>query len=74
VANDAEITLDVSKGPAAVTVPDVSNQQCQQAQQTLQGLGLQVQIVGSTRTASSAGRTRGQHPVQPGSQVVLQCF
>jgi beta-lactam-binding protein with PASTA domain len=74
VANDAEITLDVSKGPPLVTVPDESNQQCQQAQQALQQLGLQVQVIGFGN-----GTVRGQNPpgntqVQPNSQVVLQCF
>ncbi|WP_030443446.1 Stk1 family PASTA domain-containing Ser/Thr kinase [Actinoplanes subtropicus] len=74
VANDAEITLDVSKGPPLVTVPDESNQQCQEAQQALQQLGLQVQIIGFGN-----GTVRGQNPpgntqVQPNSQVVLQCF
>jgi len=74
-ANDAEITLDVSKGPPQVTVPDVGNQQCQQAQQALQQLGLQVQITGFNPN----GFVRGQNPpgnthVQPNSQVVLQCF
>jgi serine/threonine-protein kinase len=73
-ATDAEITLDVSKGPALVTVPDVSNQQCQQAQQTLQQAGLQVQIAGFPN-----GFVRGQNPpgnsqAQPNSQVVIQCF
>jgi serine/threonine-protein kinase len=75
VANDAEITLDVSKGPPQVTVPDVSNQQCQQAQQTLQGLGLQVQVVGFNQNGFVRGQNPGGNtPVQPGSQVVIQCF
>src|SRR4051794_2493050 len=75
VANDAEITLDVSKGPAQVTVPDVGNQQCQQAQQTLQGLGLQVQIVGFNPNGFVRGQNPpGNTPVQPNSQVVIQCF
>jgi serine/threonine-protein kinase len=75
VANDAEITLDVSKGPPQVTVPDVSNQQCQQAQQTLQGLGLQVQIVGFNQNGFVRGQNPpGNTPVQPNSQVTIQCF
>jgi len=74
-ANDAEITLDVSKGPPQVTVPDVGNQQCQQAQQALQQLGLQVQIAGFNPNGFVRGQNPpGNTPVQPNSQVVLQCF
>jgi len=74
-ANDAEITLDVSKGPPQVTVPDVGNQQCQQAQQALQQLGLQVQITGFNPNGFVRGQNPpGNTPVQPNSQVVLQCF
>ena len=75
VANDAEVTLDVSKGPPLVTVPDLTNQQCQPAQTALQQLGLQVQITGFNPN----GFVRGQNPppnsqVAPQSAVVLQCF
>jgi serine/threonine-protein kinase len=74
-SNDAEITLDVSKGPPQVTVPDLTNQQCQQAQQTLQQLGLQVQIAGFNPNGSVRGQNPpGNTPVQPNSQVVIQCF
>ena len=75
VAEDAEITLDVSKGPPLVTVPDLNNQACQQAQQTLQGLGLVANVQGF----NSNGFVRQQNPgpntqVQPQSQVVIACF
>ncbi|HEX5205417.1 Stk1 family PASTA domain-containing Ser/Thr kinase [Paractinoplanes rhizophilus] len=74
-ANDAEVTLDVSKGPPLITIPDVNNQQCQQAQGTLQQQGLQVQITGF----NPQGFVRGMNPpantqVPPQSQVILQCF
>ncbi|GLY01833.1 MULTISPECIES: Stk1 family PASTA domain-containing Ser/Thr kinase [Actinoplanes] len=71
---NAEVTLDVSKGPPLVTVPDLNNQPCQQAQATLQGMNLQVQII-----FNQNGTVRGQNPpantqVQPQSTVQLQCF
>jgi serine/threonine-protein kinase len=75
VANDAEVTLDVSKGPPQVTVPDLTNQQCQQAQQALQQMGLAVQVVGFNPNGFVRGQNPpGNTPVAPGSQVVLQCF
>jgi len=74
-ANDAEVTLDVSKGPPLVTIQDVNNQQCQQAQAALQAQGLQVQITGF----NPQGFVRGMNPpantqVPPQTQVILQCF
>ncbi|WP_229073771.1 Stk1 family PASTA domain-containing Ser/Thr kinase [Actinoplanes sp. DH11] len=74
VEKGAEVTLDVSKGPPLVTVPDLTGQPCQQAQATLQQLGLQVQI-----NLDPNGTVRGQNPggntqVQPQSLVQLQCF
>jgi serine/threonine-protein kinase len=74
-ANDAEVTLDVSKGPPLITIQDVNNQQCQQAQAALQQQGLQVQITGF----NPQGFVRGMNPpantqVPPQTQVILQCF
>jgi beta-lactam-binding protein with PASTA domain/serine/threonine protein kinase len=74
VAKDAEVTLDVSKGPPLITIPDVSNQPCQQAQATLQGLNLQVQIA-----INPNGLVHGMNPgpntqVPAQSTVQLQCF
>jgi serine/threonine-protein kinase len=73
-ADNDEITLDVSKGPPQVTVPDLGNQPCQQAAATLQGLNLRARIQGLQN-----GFVRGQNPgpntpVDPQSEVFLQCF
>ncbi|GIE96827.1 Stk1 family PASTA domain-containing Ser/Thr kinase [Paractinoplanes rishiriensis] len=74
-ANDDEVTLDVSKGPPLIAVPDVNNQQCQQAQTALQGANLRVRIEGFNPN----GFVRGQNPgpntqVPPQTEVILQCF
>jgi beta-lactam-binding protein with PASTA domain/serine/threonine protein kinase len=73
-AQDATVTLDVSKGPPTVAVPDVSNQPCQQAQQTLQQQGLQAQL-----NVNPNGFVRQINPAPgtqvPGQTVVqLTCF
>lgn len=73
--NDAEVTLDVSKGPPQVTVPDLTNQQCQQAVAALQQQGLQPQVTGFNQNGFVRGQNPpGNTPVAPGSQVVIQCF
>jgi serine/threonine-protein kinase len=56
----------------AITVPDVNNRSAQEAQQILQGLGLQVQV----QQLGGAGRVFGQNPtansrVPPGSTVII---
>jgi eukaryotic-like serine/threonine-protein kinase len=68
----ATITLSVSKGPPLVTVPDVRNQNTDDATKTLQGLGLQTEVFGG-------GTVRFQNPqagnqVQPGTKVQLWAF
>ncbi|KUL24942.1 Stk1 family PASTA domain-containing Ser/Thr kinase [Actinoplanes awajinensis] len=75
VEKNAEITLDVSKGPPLVTVPAVTQQPCQQAKATLEGAGLTVQIGG----LNPNGTVFAQNPqpnaqVAPQSPVQLQCF
>jgi serine/threonine-protein kinase len=75
VAKDADITLDVSKGPPLVTVPDLNNQACQQAAQTLQSANLRVRIEGFNQN----GFVRQQNPggntqVPPQTEVVIACF
>jgi beta-lactam-binding protein with PASTA domain len=74
VEKGVEVTLDVSKGPPLVTVPDLTNQPCPQAQATLQGLGLQVQINFDPNGTVRAQNPGGNTPVAPGSVVQLQCF
>lgn len=71
---DDEIKLDVSKGPPQVTVPDLTNQPCQQAAQTLQGMNLRVRI-----NFNPNGLVRQQNPgpntpVAPQTEVVLNCL
>jgi eukaryotic-like serine/threonine-protein kinase len=74
VEKDAEIKLDVSKGPPLVTVPRVVDLPCPQAQQQLQGMNLKVTV-----QFLPNGTVRNQNPpentqVPPQSEVTLQCF
>ncbi|BBH66894.1 serine/threonine protein kinase [Actinoplanes sp. OR16] len=74
VEKGTDVILDVSNGPPLVTVPDLTNQPCPQAQATLQGMNLQVQV-----NFNPNGTVRGQNPggntqVAPQSVVQLQCF
>ncbi len=71
---NAEVTLDVSKGPPLVTVPDLTNQPCPQAQATLQGMKLQVQISFNPNGTVRAQNPGGNTQVAPQSVVQLQCF
>jgi eukaryotic-like serine/threonine-protein kinase len=73
VGKDAEIKLVVSKGPPLITLPDLTNQQCQQAAQTLQGMNLRVRI-----DFNPNGIVRSQQPgpntqVPPQTEVAIQC-
>jgi eukaryotic-like serine/threonine-protein kinase len=74
VEKDAEVKLDVSKGPPLVTVPRVIDLPCQQAQQQLQGAGLRVRI-----DFNPNGFVRVQNPpenqqVPPQTEVAIQCI
>jgi serine/threonine-protein kinase len=69
-----EIKLDVSKGPALITLPRVVDLPCDQAQQQLQQLNLTVRL-----GLIGTGIVRQQNPpentqVAPQSEVQLQCF
>ena len=44
VKQGATVSVSVSAGPPQVSIPDVTGQNCQQAQQTLQQAGFQVQV------------------------------
>jgi eukaryotic-like serine/threonine-protein kinase len=73
VEKDAEIKLDVSKGPPQVTVPDLTNQPCQQAKQNLQNMSLKVRV-----DFNPNGFVHSQQPapgtvVAPQSEVAIQC-
>jgi serine/threonine-protein kinase len=74
VEKDAEIKLDVSKGPPLVTVPRVIDQPCPQGQQALQAANLKVRIDfnpnGIVRSQSPPENT----PVPPQTEVAIQCF
>jgi serine/threonine-protein kinase len=58
------VGLRVSDGPAPVTVPDVRGQPADQAQQTLQGLSLQVQRQGVYSDTVPAGQVMDLQPPQ----------
>ncbi|AGZ40227.1 Stk1 family PASTA domain-containing Ser/Thr kinase [Actinoplanes friuliensis] len=70
---DDEIKLKVSKGPPLVNVPDVNNQPCPQAQQTLQAQNLRARLDfnpnGTVRIQNPAPGTQ----VPPQTEVVLTC-
>jgi beta-lactam-binding protein with PASTA domain len=73
--NDSEVTLDVSKGPALITVPDLTNQQCQTAKATLEGMNLRVRLDGFNQNGFVRNQNPGANtPVPPQTEVVLQCF
>ncbi|MBG0563431.1 Stk1 family PASTA domain-containing Ser/Thr kinase [Actinoplanes aureus] len=74
VAKNTEITLDVSKGPPLITVPDLTNQPCPQAQATLQGMNLRARL-----DINPNGFVRAQNPgpntqVPPQTEVALTCL
>jgi len=74
VAKDDEVTLDVSKGPPLVTIPDVTQQPCPQAQAALQQANLQVQIAGNPN-GFVVGMNPGGNSQAPAQTVVtLQCL
>ncbi|GGN03761.1 serine/threonine-protein kinase [Actinoplanes campanulatus] len=71
---NTKVTLQVSKGPAQITLPDLTNQPCQQAQATLQGMGFQVQINIDPNATVRQQNPPGGTPVPPNSVVQLTCF
>ncbi len=74
VAKDTEVTLDVSKGPPLITVPDLTNQPCQQAQATLQGMNLRVRIDLNPNAFVRSQSPGPGTPVPPQTEVAIQCF
>jgi serine/threonine-protein kinase len=68
------ITLNVSKGPPQVGIPDVQNQPCQQAQQALQGAGLAPQVAGNPNAFAHGTNPPAGTQVPPQTQVQLLCF
>jgi eukaryotic-like serine/threonine-protein kinase len=76
VKQGATISVQVSNGPPETPIPDLSGQNCQQAQQTLQAAGFQVQVQQSTFGNPFGGQVQGTTPsgqAPAGSTVVLQC-
>ncbi|MEV0898073.1 Stk1 family PASTA domain-containing Ser/Thr kinase [Actinoplanes sp. NPDC049802] len=71
---NTKVTLQVSRGPAQITMPDVTNQPCQQAQATLQNMGFQVQINIDPNATVRQQNPPGGTPVPPQSVVQLTCF
>jgi beta-lactam-binding protein with PASTA domain len=68
------ITLNVSKGPPQVAVPDVQNQPCQQAQQALQQAGLAPQVAGNPNAFAHGTNPPAGTQVPGQTQVQLLCF
>ncbi|MET0426365.1 MAG: Stk1 family PASTA domain-containing Ser/Thr kinase [Actinoplanes sp.] len=71
---DDVVTLDVSKGPPLVTIPDLTNQPCQQAAQTLQGLNLRVRIDFNQQAVVRSQQPGPNTQVPPQTEVAIQCF
>jgi serine/threonine-protein kinase len=74
VEKDAEIKLDVSKGPPLVTITRVIDLPCQQAKQQLEAAGLRVRV-----DLNPNAIVRFQNPpentqVPPQTEVAIQCF
>jgi beta-lactam-binding protein with PASTA domain len=74
VEKDAEIKLDVSKGPPLVTVPRVIDLPCQQARQQLEGMGLRVRVDLNPNAIVRFQNPPENSPVPPQTEVAIQCF
>ncbi|WP_328467025.1 Stk1 family PASTA domain-containing Ser/Thr kinase [Actinoplanes sp. NBC_00393] len=74
VAKNTEITLDVSKGPPLVTVPDLTNQPCQQAGATLQGMNLRARLDINPNGFVRAQSVAPNSQVPPQTEVALTCL
>jgi beta-lactam-binding protein with PASTA domain len=74
VAKDAVIKLDVSQGPPLVTVPDLTNQPCQQAAQALQSMNLRVRVDFNPNATVHTQQPAGNTQVPPQTEVAIQCF
>jgi beta-lactam-binding protein with PASTA domain len=77
VDNGAEIKLQVSNGPPAVAVPDVTSTQnmpCRQAEQAVGAAGLTPQLQGNPDAIARQQNPPPSTPVPPGSAVVIWCF
>jgi serine/threonine-protein kinase len=68
------ITLNVSKGPPLIAIPDVQNQPCQQAQQALQQAGLAPQVAGNPGAFAHGTNPPAGTQVPGQTAVQLLCF
>jgi serine/threonine-protein kinase len=73
---DAEVKLEVSKGPAQqqIVLPRVVAQPCQQARQALEAQGLRVRVDGNPNAIVRQQNPPENTPVAPQSEVAIQCF
>jgi eukaryotic-like serine/threonine-protein kinase len=67
IPSTQRIKLTVSSGPAAVSVPDVTNQTVETATKTLQGLGFTVKTSQATSDTYDKGRVISQDPASGAS-------
>jgi serine/threonine-protein kinase len=74
VDKGAEIKLDVSKGPPFVVVPRVVGMPCQQAKQTLEGLGLRVRVDLNPNGTVLAQQPGENTQVPPQLEMAIQCL
>ncbi|MFY1672271.1 Stk1 family PASTA domain-containing Ser/Thr kinase [Plantactinospora sp. WMMB334] len=74
VEKGAEIKVEVSEGPPAVTMPRVIDLPCQQAKQLLEGQGLAVGVQLNPNGTVRFQNPNENTPVPPGTQVVITCL
>ncbi len=69
----AVVTLQVSKGPPTIPVPDVSGQRCRDAIRTLTGAGFEVETPLGNRGRVFTQSPTGGTGIPPGSAVTVWC-
>jgi beta-lactam-binding protein with PASTA domain/tRNA A-37 threonylcarbamoyl transferase component Bud32 len=74
VEKNAQVTLQVSRGPAQIILQDVTNRPCQEAATALQGMGVQAQINGNPNATARQMNPGPGTPVAPNTVVQLVCF
>jgi beta-lactam-binding protein with PASTA domain/serine/threonine protein kinase len=74
VEKNAQVTLQVSRGPAQIILQDVTNRPCQEAAGALQGMGVQAQINGDPNATARQMNPGPGTPVAPNTVVQLVCF
>jgi beta-lactam-binding protein with PASTA domain/serine/threonine protein kinase len=74
VEKNAQVTLQVSRGPAQIILQDVTNRPCQEAATALQGMGVQAQINGDPNATARQMNPGPGTPVAPNTVVQLVCF